>query len=105
MEFRDLPHDVQVIACRCLADKISSTFLFGEESVSNTDVKKQAHMVRDAFIALLSDRELEGDKAAAAAKLAATIMAMQQLVADDDIANNQLNHVISASNEFIDKCL
>ncbi|HBC5231872.1 TPA: hypothetical protein KEU23_001375 [Klebsiella oxytoca] len=105
MKFSDLSHDVQIIACHCLAGKLNGMRVSGEQVIDPKTAKQQAHQVRDAFIALFSERELEGDKKAAAEKLAATILGLQQLVTDNEIVKNQVSHVVSAADDFVDKCL
>ncbi|HBM3191944.1 TPA: hypothetical protein LVL52_002704 [Klebsiella michiganensis] len=105
MNFSNLPHDVQLIAAKCLADKLTGAIGFADDGIKKPTAKSQAHQVRDAFIALFSDRELEGDKKAAAEKLAATILGLQQLVPDNEIIKTQIEHVVSAADYFVEKCL
>ena len=105
MEFKELPHEVQVIASKCLADKINTARGFGEEAVLSVSAKEQGQQVRDAFIALFSEREFDGAKKAAAEKLASTILGLQQLVANNEIIKTQVGHVVSAADQFADKCL
>ncbi|HEJ9227973.1 TPA: hypothetical protein SML94_001116 [Klebsiella oxytoca] len=104
MKFEDIPYGVQLIAAKCLADKLCIEQVPGLAEQTGA-AKAQAHQVRDAFIALFSERELEGDKKAAAEKLAATILGLQQLVTDNAIVKNQVSHVVSAADDFVDKCL
>lgn len=105
MEFSNLPHEVQLIAAKCLADKLNGVSLFAEDSLKKPTAKVQAKQVRNAFLALFSEREFEGDKKKAAEKLAATILGLQQLVADNEIIKTQVGHVVSAADDFAGKCL
>ncbi|HAU5684733.1 TPA: hypothetical protein JD334_00450 [Citrobacter freundii] len=105
MEFSKLPHEVQVIAAKCLADKINTVSGFAGGEVNSGPAKEQAKQVRDAFIALFSERELDGEKKAAAEKVAATILGLQQLVSDDEMVKTQIGHLISATDDLLEKCL
>ncbi|EOF6097113.1 hypothetical protein ACK1FP_004640 [Salmonella enterica] len=105
MEFSKLPHEVQVIAAKCLADKINTVSGFAGGEVNSGPAKEQAKQVRDAFIALFSEREMEGEKKAAAERIAATIAGMQQLIGSDEVLKTQVKHLISATDYLLDKCL
>ena len=63
MEFNDLPVSIQEIAAKCLADRI--TYLPGlqEESVSRSSAKQEARDVRDAFIELYTERDVQDEDA------------------------------------------
>lgn len=105
MEFKDIPYDVQLIAAKCLADKLNGVSLFAEDGLKKPTEKEQAEQVRNAFLTLFSEREFEGDKKKAAEKLAATILGLQQLVAENEIIKTQVGHVVSAADDFAGKCL
>ncbi len=83
MEFSKLPIEVQLIAAECLAAKLSTTG-FGIE-VKNEPAKSQARQVREAFITLFSECELDGSKKTAAEELAAAILGFEQALADETI--------------------
>ncbi|EAQ6127347.1 hypothetical protein AXA88_01790 [Salmonella enterica] len=68
MEFSKLPHEVQVIAAQCLAEKMNIALGLSDDYVKGQSAKNQGLQVRDAFIALFSDRELDGEKRAAKSK-------------------------------------
>ncbi|EBW7250970.1 hypothetical protein DQC13_00170 [Salmonella enterica subsp. enterica serovar Gatow] len=68
MEFRELPHEVQVIAAQCLAEKMNIAPELSESHIRDQSAKNQGLQVRDAFIALFSEPELDGEKRAAKSK-------------------------------------
>ncbi|EHC9798465.1 hypothetical protein JYZ84_002342 [Salmonella enterica subsp. enterica serovar Sandiego] len=105
MEFSKLPHEVKTIAARCLAEKMNIAPELSESHIRDQSAKNQGLQVRDAFIALFSEREMEGEKKAAAERIAATIAGMQQLIGSDKVLKTQVKHLISATDDLLDKCL
>lgn len=105
MEFNNLPHEIKLIAAKCLADKINSVSGFGENAIPPTTAKEQARQVRDAFIELFSDRELNDEKKEAAEKVAATLIGLQHMVGEDETIKCQIGHLISATDDLLEKCL
>ncbi|EAW8899705.1 hypothetical protein F3Y86_03230 [Salmonella enterica] len=68
MRFKELPHEVQMIAAQCLAEKMNIAHELSNDHIKEQSAKNQGLQVRDAFIALFSERELDGEKKAAKSK-------------------------------------
>lgn len=55
MKFEDIPYDVQLIAAKCLADKLTSYSALSCAKV--VPAKDQAQQVREAFLELYQEKE------------------------------------------------
>ncbi|EMG9444222.1 hypothetical protein V5268_005606 [Escherichia coli] len=101
MKMQELPVEVQAIAASTLRRKMK----INDQRTNKEPVEKLAHEVREAFIYLFSERVLKGEKKAAAEKVAATMLGLQQLVPDDAMIKAQVGHLISAIDDLLDKNL
>lgn len=57
MKFDDIPHDVQLIAAKCLAHKLTSYGLLSCETAKAVPAKEQAQQVREAFVELYEEEK------------------------------------------------
>ncbi|EDV9708750.1 hypothetical protein NEK12_002549 [Salmonella enterica] len=64
MKMQEIPVEVQAIAASTLRRKIQ----INDQRADKEPVTKLAYEVREAFIALFSERELDGEKKAAKSK-------------------------------------
>ncbi|HGG3432790.1 TPA: hypothetical protein ACJFZM_004611 [Salmonella enterica subsp. enterica serovar Oranienburg] len=101
MKMQELPVEVQAIAASTLRRKMK----INDQRADKEPVEKLAHEVREAFISLFSERVLQEEKKAAAEKVAATILGLQQLVSGDAMVKTQTGHLISATDDLLKKCL
>ncbi|EAO8631494.1 hypothetical protein CVF48_20920 [Salmonella enterica] len=101
MKMQELPVEVQTIAASTLRRKMK----INDQRADKEPVTKLAHEVREAFISLFSERVLQEEKKAAAEKVAATILGLQQLVSGDAMIKAQVGHLISAIDDLLDKNL
>lgn len=104
MEFSKLPHEVKMIAAKSLADRITAGNGFAESEVKGASAKGLAKQVRDAFTVLFADREPEGEKKAAAEKLATAICTLRSWKGHGyENIENEVNQLISAADFLLDK--
>ncbi|MEN0629831.1 hypothetical protein AAIG33_20670 [Phytobacter ursingii] len=57
MKFEDIPYDVQLIAAKCLAHKLTSYGALSCEAAKAIPAKDHAQQVREAFLELYQEKE------------------------------------------------
>lgn len=57
MKFDDIPYDVQLIAAKCLAHKLTSYGALSCEAAKDVPAIEQAQQVREAFLELYREKE------------------------------------------------